>query len=343
MTPEAFGSGAMELWFYFAQRFAKLEWTSMTQSITGNPKTTTRLTMPADTPEFPARRASRVVYLEAQPAHIEALGCICFEAFGRLHDLHRVPRDFPERTSAEKAISLFTLRPEFFGVAAEVEGHLAGANFLSTMDEVGGIGPITVAPGFQGQGFGRGLMDRVLEHAHHKGMREVRLVQEAVNTASLSLYSSLGFAVREPLGNMIIQPSTISEPNVRLAKTEDLPQLGELGERLYGVNRSRELALWLSLDFKVLIRERQGKAVGYFMPSKLGHGATDSIEDLLALIGEAGRVVPAESASFLCPLRNSELFRCALRAGHRLLKVLNYMTRGKYQPPEGVWTPSYSY
>jgi hypothetical protein len=186
-------------------------------------------------------------------------------------------------------------------------------------------------------------MERVLDHANHKGMREVRLVQEAVNTASLSLYSSLGFAVREPLGNMIIEPSTVSDPSIRLAKPEDLHQLGELGERFYGVNRSRELALWLSLDFKALIREKQGKPVGYFMPGKLGHGAAGEIEDLLALIGEAGRLVPAECASFLCPLRNSELFRNALRAGHRLQKVLNYMTQGNYRPPEGVWTPSYGY
>jgi GNAT superfamily N-acetyltransferase len=303
------------------------------------------LSAPADTLPLEKRslEASRVVYLKPQPAHIAALGCICFEAFGCLHDLHRVPRDFPEREAAEKAISLFTLHPEFFGVAAEVEGRLAGANFLSTMDEIGGIGPITVAPGYQGLGIGRGLMERVLEHANHKGIREVRLVQEAVNTASLSLYSSLGFAVREPLGNMIIQPSAVSDPSIRLAKPEDLPLLGELGERLYGASRRRELGLWLSMDFKVLIRVRNGHAAGYFMPGKLGHGVATGIEDLLALIGEAGRLVPAECASFLCPLRNSELFRNALRAGHRLQKVLNYMTRSKYQPPEGDWTPSYGY
>jgi hypothetical protein len=97
------------------------------------------------------------------------------------------------------------------------------------------------------------------------------------------------------------------------------------------------------MDFKVLIREKHGHAAGYFMPGKLGHGVANAVEDLLALIGEAGRLVPAESASFLCPLRNSELFRGALRAGHRLQKVLNYMTHGKYQPPEGDWTPSYGY
>jgi GNAT superfamily N-acetyltransferase len=211
------------------------------------------------------------------------------------------------------------------------------------MDEIGGIGPITVAPGFQGLGIGRGLMERVLEHANDKGMREVRLVQEAVNTASLSLYSSLGFAVREPLGNMIIKPSTVSDPSIRIAKPEDLPLLDELGQRHYGASRRRELALWLSMDFKVLIREKHGRAAGYFMPSKLGHGVANKVEDLLALIGEAGRLVPAECASFLCPLRNSKLFQGALHAGHRLQKVLNYMTQGKYQPPEGNWTPSYGY
>jgi ribosomal protein S18 acetylase RimI-like enzyme len=335
----------MDLWFYFAQSFPNLAWTRMTQLIEGNLITNVPVPAPVDIPtlEPASRRTPQVIYLEPKPAHIAALGCICFEAFGHLHDFHRVPRDFPQRVEAEKAISLFTLRPEFFGVAAEVEGRMAGANFLSTMDKVGGIGPITVAPDFQGCGIGRGLMERVLEHAHHKRMRELRLVQEAINTTSLSLYSSLNFVVREPLGKMIIKPSAISDSSIRLAHAGDLSKLGELGERLYGVNRSRELALWLSMDFKVLVHEKRGQIRGYFMPGKLGHGAANTVEDMLAMIGEAGRLVPAESASFLCPLRNSELLHNALLSGHRLQKVLNYMTRGKYLPPEGVWTPSYGY
>ncbi len=289
------------------------------------------------------RNGLLVEYLEPQAVHIAELARICFEAFGQLHDLHHVPRDFSERVVAEKVIGFFVLRPEFHGVAALVDGRLAGSNFLSAMDEVGGIGPITVAPGCQGSGVGRGLMERILDRAAALKLREVRLVQEAINTTSLSLYASLGFSTREPLGLMTIQPAPKPDPAIRLATADDLPQLADLSKRFYGVDRSRELALWIAVDCKVLIREKRDKAVGYFMPGKFGHGAAHVVEDMLALIGEAGRLVPADIATFLCPLRNTHLHQKALRAGHRLLKVLNYMTRGPFEPARGVWAPSYGY
>lgn len=286
---------------------------------------------------------SRVEYGRPEPGDIPELARICFEAFGQLHDHHRVPRDFPDLEMAKMLIGLFATRDDFFGVAAKVDGRLAGSNFLSVMDDVGGIGPITIDPSVQGRGVGRGLMQRVMEHADQRGMRGIRLVQEALNTTSLPLYASLGFDVRETLGSMKIAPAAMADGTVRRATRDDLPVLQELGRHYYGVSRVHELAAWMSVEMPVLLRERAGKARGYFMPGKLGHAAAETVEDTLALIGEAGRHAPSEVATFLCPLRNSGLHQGALRAGHRLEKVLTYMTRGPYEAPSGVWAPSYLY
>ena len=69
----------------------------------------------------------------------------------------------------------------------------SGSNFLLRPDEVGAVGPVSVDPGLQAKGLGRALMEDVLRHARDSGTGKVRLMQDAFNAVSLSLYASLGF------------------------------------------------------------------------------------------------------------------------------------------------------
>jgi len=56
-----------------------------------------------------------------------------------------------------------------------------------------GVGPITIAPDAQSRGTGRALMLAVMHEAARRAIRHVRLLQEAVNTTSLSRDTKLGF------------------------------------------------------------------------------------------------------------------------------------------------------
>ena len=285
----------------------------------------------------------QVELLRPDPQHIPELARICFEAFGQLHERHSVPRDFQNVEFAQMVVGLFASRPEIHAVAAQVDGKLAGSNFLSLHDETSGIGPISVDPAQQGRRIGRALMQVVMDEAQRRGIRRVRLVQEAVNTTSAPLYASLGFEVREPLAFMNIRPAAASDATVRHFRPEDFPALDELCRRHYKVSRLNELKFWTSLDMPLFVRERAGRIRGYFLPGKLGHTAAETVADALALFGEAGRQVPADTALFLCPMRHTELYQGALRAGHRVVKVLTLMTIGHYESPDGAWTASYLY
>jgi len=285
----------------------------------------------------------QVELLRPDPQHIPELARICFEAFGQLHERHSVPRDFQNVEFAQMVVGLFASRPEIFPVAARVNGTLAGSNFLSLLDETSGVGPISVDPTQQGKRVGRALMQAVLDEAERRGIRKVRLVQETVNTTSAPLYASLGFEVREPIALMTIQPAVASDSTVRPFQPEDFPALNDLCRRHYKVSRLNELKLWTSLPMPLFVREREGRVRGYFLPGKLGHTAAETVGDALALFGEAGRNVPSDAALFLCPMRHTELYQGALRAGHRVAKVLTLMTRGPYQAPDGAWTTSYLY
>src|ERR1700686_851342 len=98
----------------------------------------------------------------ARPEHIPELGRICQGAFKDLQDRHNAFVDLPTVQVARQIIGLLVSRPEFYGVAATLDGELAGSNFITVVDEVGGVGPITVDPPFQGRKIGSQLMLDVL-------------------------------------------------------------------------------------------------------------------------------------------------------------------------------------
>lgn len=271
------------------------------------------------------------------------LGRICFEAFRQISESHGFTHDFPNAQVATNALSLIHGLPSKFQIAARVGARLAGSNFMILVDHVAGVGPITVAPEFQGMGIGRKLMKAALEYAAQNGFEQVRLMQDSYNTASLSLYASLGFAVREPIGSMTSPVAGAPDPAVRRVQPADLPALNELCVRLYKISRRNELAGWLERDFVVLLHEARGRIDGYLMPGKVGHGVAETKAVALTLLSQLPLHVPPEQATFYCPLRNTDLYRGALSAGCRLSKVMNLMTLGPYEPPTSFWMPSIAY
>lgn len=291
----------------------------------------------------PPQTKPPIELFKPEPHHVPELGRIGFEAFRSIHDRHGFPRDFPDVETAVKVIGLISGLPSVFGVAARAGGQLVGSNFLLFTDPVAGVGPITVDPGFQGRGLGRKLMQAVLDHAAQRGVERVRLLQDSFNTTSLSLYASLGFDVREPVGVMRAPPATETDPAIRLASTADGPVLDELCQRLYKVSRHGEMAEWSRHGFPILVREMGGRARGYLMPGMLGHGVAETEADALALFAQVSRHAPPGMDLFFLPLRQTSLYRAALHSGCRLVKVMTLMTRGPYEAPESVWLPSILY
>lgn len=284
-----------------------------------------------------------VKLIRPEPRHIPELGRICFEAFRHVSEGHGFERDFPDAETAAKVIGLILSLPRSFGIAVQVGERLVGSNFLLLTDRVAGVGPITVDPAWHGRRIGRRLMEAALARAREDGFARVRLMQDSFNTASLSLYASLGFDVREPIGMMQAAPATGPDSAVRLAGPEDLPVLEALCVRSYRVNRQNELAAWLARGIPVLVREVQGRIRGYLVPGKLGHGVAETEADALSLIRQISRYAPAGMNNFFCPLRNTSLYRAALRSGCRLSKVMTLMTIGPYEEPMPVWMPSIAF
>jgi GNAT superfamily N-acetyltransferase len=274
---------------------------------------------------------------------IPELGRICFEAFRSIHDRHAFPRDFPDVETAIKVLGLLSGLRQVCGVAARSDGRLIGSNFVLLTDAVGGVGPITIDPEWQGRGAGRRLMQAVIDHAASRGVERVRLLQDSFNTASLSLYASVGFDVRETIGVMRPPPVSDPDPTVRLAGAAELGAVDQLCERLYRVPRGGEIREWCRNGIPILVREIDGRIRGYALPGMLGHGVSETEVDALALIRQLSGYAPPGMEVFFLPLRQTSLYRAALRAGARLIKVMTLMSLGPYEEPGPFWMPSILY
>src|SRR5215213_5304846 len=276
----------------------------------------------------------------AEPEHARELGSICFEAFREVHDRGCGTRDFPTVDFAQQVLGMLVQREDFYRVSALDDGRVVGSNFLSLMDPVAGVGPITVDPSCQGQGVGRALMQNGMDYAQRHNIEQVRLMQDSFNVASLSLYASMGFDVKVPVAFMQAAPLAQADDSVRPIAEPDLPAVEELSERIYKNSRRNEVAAAARYGFAALLRERQGRITGYLLPGILGHGVAETEEDALALVGEAARRLPPEIARFFCPLTESSFYRRSLQGGCHVIKVMNYMTLGPYEHPDEVWMPS---
>jgi GNAT superfamily N-acetyltransferase len=275
--------------------------------------------------------------------HIPELGRICYEAFKDIADRHHFPPDFPSAGIGRAVISMMIQNEDVYGVAAVNNGEVAGSNFLLTADEVAGVGPITVEVSLQGEGIGRALMEAVIDHARQERIEMVRLCQDAFNTTSISLYGSLGFDVKEPLAVMQPAPADAVDPSVRPVEEGDLADIEELSRRFYKVSRRNEVAAAIGSPFAYVLREREGRVVGYYTQGMLGHGVAETEDDMLVMVMQAARAVPPGHARCFCPLTDGNLFRRFLAAGFRTVKPMNLMTMGPYERPEGVWVPSVLY
>src|SRR5207253_278457 len=131
----------------------------------------------------------------------------------------------------------------FYCVVAEVDGRIVGSNCLDERSVIRGVGPITIDPGAQNLGVGRKLMQAVMDRSNDRGAAGIRLVQAAFHNRSLSLYTSLGFDIREPLS--CVQGRTaqrsISGCSVRPAQAADLDVCNALSRQVHGFDRGADL------------------------------------------------------------------------------------------------------
>jgi GNAT superfamily N-acetyltransferase len=283
-----------------------------------------------------------LVFRPGQPADADACGTICYQAFKAIAEQHNFPQDFPNPETAVGFMSYLFSDDSIYSVIAEADGKIAGSNFMWVNNLIGGVGPITVDPSFQNSSIGRKLMEHVLQRAAELQLAGVRLVQSAYHNRSLSLYTKLGFDVREPLSAMQGPAPGISFPAypVRLAIEADLDACNQLCYRVHGHQRSKELPGAIKAGNASVV-EYHGRITGYTTGiGFFGHTVAATNHELKALIGACAAF---SGPGFLLPSRNSEMLRWCLNNNLRVIQPMTLMSTGLYNEPSGAFLPSVLY
>jgi len=283
--------------------------------------------------------STEITLRAARPEDAAACGQICYDAFSTLNRKHGFPCDFPAPEAAIGVLTSMFSAPGIYSVVAERDGRIVGSNCMDERTIIKGVGPITVEPGDQNGGVGRALMRDVIERASDKNAAGVRLVQAAFHNRSMSLYTSLGFDVREPLSCMQGRTTQRTVPGcaVRPATTDDLHHCARLSRQVHGFARGEDLAQSVEQGTAKVV-ERGGRIAGYTtMLAFFGHTTAETNTDLQALLASADSF---GGPGILVPTRNSALFRWCLANGMRVVQPMTLMTMGLYNEPAGAWLPS---
>jgi GNAT superfamily N-acetyltransferase len=278
----------------------------------------------------------------ATPADAAVCGSICFEAFAAINRQHNFELEFPSAEAATGLLSMLFSHPGFYCVVAEVDGRIAGSNCLDERSVIAGVGPITVNPNIQNQGLGRALMKAVMDRAQEKQFAGIRLLQAAFHSRSLSLYTKLGFAVREPMSVMRApaQKPTVVGYHTRPAREADVPAASAICEAVHGHSRTGELRDGIQTGTAVVV-ERDGRLTGYASGfGYFGHAVAETNGALKALLAAAENL---SGPGVIVPTRNAEVFRWCLENGFRVLHPMTLMTIGLYNEPQGAHLPSVLY
>ena len=269
-------------------------------------------------------------------------GRICYQAFAALATAHNFLPDVPNAEIATGLLSMLLGTKGLYAIVAELDGRIVGSNFLDKRSVIHGIGPITIDPKVQNEGIGGRLMRAALTRAQQKGAVGVRLVQAGYHCRSLSLYSKLGFEVREHL--CCLQGPVLGRETpgyrVRPAGEQDIAACNALAERVHGYHRGAELLAAVSQGTASVV-EREGRITGYATQiAFFGHACAETTDDLQALIAASREFA---GPGFLVPSRNGELLRWCLRNKLRITQPMTLMTMGLHNDPAGAYLPSVTF
>ena len=280
------------------------------------------------------------------PDQAAEVGLLVYEAFRDIAERHNFEPPFQSPELVQVIVRLLAQSEGWESYLLVEDGRPVACNFGDERDEAVGVGPVAVALDSQGQGFGRRVMETLLDHAERGGFRSVRLIQAAYNMQSFALYHNLGFEVKELLANVRGHPPADEPPSdpVREYAPADLDACDALHHDVLGIGRRHDIE-FISAFAPPVVVERDGRIAGYVTrfpgddESFLTHGVAVDERALRDLLIGAARMVPGD-LHFLIPTGQAETVRWLMARGFRLVELDTYMVRGEFQPPAGAWLPS---
>ena len=274
---------------------------------------------------------------QATQNDIDACAEAMYEAFITVDQKHGFPSYFTDLPHAKDAARSLITNPHGYGIVATDNHQVIASAFMNEKRPIRAIGPVSVHPNHQGRGIGRQLMEHLLNRA--QDALSVRLTQDAFNTISLSLYTSLGFALVESLvwieGKFKTLPPNVDTIYPITEKNRD--DCIALCQKVTGFDRVPDNLT----DTHCVIKNNRITAYTVGLSTD-GYTVAETENDMRTLmLGIAAQ--KSGTLSCLMPTRHTTLLLWCLNEGLKIRKPLNLMVKGHYQHPNGIYFPNLLY
>jgi len=284
---------------------------------------------------------------------IPAVGTVLYNAFNTVAARYgHAPKFKDLKEGASWAWALLHHQPVRVFIA-ECEGRIAGLCCLNPRGAMGGVGPVAVDPAYQGRKIGTSLMTALLHHA--QPIDNLRLVQEAYNTASFSLYYGLGF---KPVACLLElshsgdkAPPFETPASIKQLTIDDIDRLQHYDQPKSRSNRYVDFRYYLRWG-KVFAFKNSTSYQGYLacLPGKngvtLGPLLAESDHEAGALYQHALTAYRGKALRTRLMANELPLIEKLKACGFTLNAINNLMVRGKWRPgpfvegfglfPEGI-------
>jgi predicted N-acetyltransferase YhbS len=290
-------------------------------------------------------------------ADAKVVGTLIYRAIGRIFRDHGQPEPIADEREGERLALLYLELDPQGSLVVEREGQIAGAGFLHVRDEVASLGPVVVDPRSQGQGIGKGLVDRLTAHAGR--CASTRLLVDGFNMRAIGIVLKRSFVPRD-YGLRLVALGGLRGPGmmhaitpapVREVVTADLEPIALYDSAFFGGSRLRDFRALMAAGGSGLIAEEAGTVRGYLFGrleetlAILGPGSADSPELMAQLLARLGERIATGATIVLTYLFASqvEVVREAFAMGFRATSLGLYMVQGAYTPlmrPAVIGLPS---
>jgi hypothetical protein len=189
-------------------------------------------------------------------ADVDAVAVQMCDAFDGFNHSVGLSNEFTSLAFGVWVVKMCTQYEQGLIAVRKSDGAIMGSVFVDETDVIGGAvgcGPWSAKWGALGSGVGRELVTRIVSQSLRHGAKSMRLIQIAANNASFSLYSSLGFDVREPVmaWKGLLRPDFIEQEiakgaalgfSVRPMRFQDVQACDVLCKDCNGISRAGEMS-----------------------------------------------------------------------------------------------------
>jgi GNAT superfamily N-acetyltransferase len=242
-----------------------------------------------------------------------------------------------------------------FVMEAEPSGRLMGLCFYRERETHMSVGVMAVHPNYFGAGVARRILSAILDIAAERG-KPTRLISNAANLDSFSLYTRAGFVPRALFQGVVFRPTSgaprrpPASTRVRQAVEADLPRIGALEGAVAHIERTKDYRFFLDDHqgiWRLLVHtDDRSELDGYLASSSskgmswIGPGAMRSESVAVELLRAQLPTEETEDATAILPVDQPELVRAAYALGGRNIELFMIQVKGAYAGFDGVVIPS---